>query len=96
MQTRKNRNKEELPYNKPFRDRTESIKKPTKEHSTRRGYYSSPDKKKLPPETLNYLLDIYNKIWEQEEIPKTWKHAKKKTLAEGGKRPKIYSAQYFR
>ena len=29
----------------------------------------------LPPETLKYLLDVYNKIWEEGEIPKLWKHA---------------------
>ena len=28
--------------------------------------------KKLPPETLKYLLDMYNKIWEEGEILKTW------------------------
>ena len=31
--------------------------------------------KKIPPETLKYLLDMYNKIWKRGEIPKTWKHA---------------------
>ena len=31
--------------------------------------------KRLPPETLKYLLDVYNKFWEEEEILKTWKYA---------------------
>ena len=25
--------------------------------------------------TLTHLLDIYNKIWKEGKIPKTWKHA---------------------
>ena len=32
-------------------------------------------KKKLPPETMKHLLDMYNKFWEEGKIPKTWKHA---------------------
>ena len=31
--------------------------------------------KRLPPEKLKYLLDMYNKIWEEGEIPNTWKNA---------------------
>ena len=29
----------------------------------------------LPPETLKYLLDIYNRIWEEGKVPKSWKRA---------------------
>ena len=41
----------------------------------------------LPPETLNYLLDMYNKIWEEGEMPKSWKYYNN-TPAKGGKKPK--------
>ena len=44
--------------------------------------------KRLPPETLIHLLDIYNKIWEEGEIPKTWKHATVIPLLKEGKDPK--------
>ena len=42
----------------------------------------------LPPETLMHLLDIYNKIWEEGKIPKTWKHATIIPLLKEGKDPK--------
>ena len=45
--------------------------------------------KRLPPETLKYLLDMYNKIWEEREIPKTWKNAKIKPLLKEGKDPAL-------
>ena len=79
--SKENRNKrkeEELPQ-KQFTYKTESSHKPKKEYSTRRRYYS---------ETLKYLLDMYNKIWEKREIPKTWKHAIITNLVKRGKRPK--------
>ena len=44
--------------------------------------------KKLPPETLKYLLDMYNKVWEEGEIPKNWKHAIITLLLKEGKDPK--------
>ena len=44
--------------------------------------------KNLPPETLKYLLDMYNKIWEEIEIPKTWKHTIIFSLLKEGKDPK--------
>ena len=44
--------------------------KTTKEYSAWSGYYLSKDDK-----VLKYLLDMNNKIWEEGEIPNTWKHA---------------------
>ena len=44
--------------------------------------------KKLPPETLKYLVDMYNKIWKEGEIPKTLKHAIITPLLKVGKDPK--------
>ena len=44
--------------------------------------------KRLPPETLKYLLDMYNKIWEEREIPNTWKHATITPLLKERKNPK--------
>ena len=44
--------------------------------------------KRLPPEKFKYLLDMYNRIWEEREIPKTWKQAAIKTLLNKGKDPK--------
>ena len=41
--------------------------------------------KRLPPETLKYLLDMYNKIWEEGEVPNTWKHATITPLIKEGK-----------
>ena len=45
-------------------------------------------KTKLPPETLKYLLDMYNKILEEGEITKNLEKRHNNTLAERGKRPK--------
>ena len=44
--------------------------------------------KRLPPETLKYLLNMYNKIWKEGEIPKSWKHATIIPLLKEGKDPK--------
>ena len=44
--------------------------------------------KRLPPEALMHLLDIYNKIWEEGEIQKTWKHATVIPLLKERKDPK--------
>ena len=44
--------------------------------------------KRLSPETLKYLLDRYNKIWEEGEIPKILKHATITPLLKKGKDPK--------
>ena len=41
--------------------------------------------KRLPPETLKYLLDMYNKILEEGEMPNTWKHATMTLLLKEGK-----------
>ena len=43
--------------------------------------------KRLPTETQMHLLDIYNKIWEEGKIPKTWKYAIVKPLLQEGKDP---------
>ena len=42
--------------------------------------------KRLPPDTLKYFLDLYNKIWEEEEIPNMWKHT---TITKEEKDPKV-------
>ena len=63
--------------------------------------------KRLPLKTLKYLLDRYNRIWEEGEIPKPWKHTtitsplrREKTQKDvRSYRPvalKIYSAKYLR
>ena len=39
-------------------------------------------------ETLMHHLDIYNKIWEEGKIPKTWKYATVIPLIKEGKDPK--------
>ena len=44
--------------------------------------------KRLPPDTMKYLLDMYNKIWQEGEIPNTWKHATIIHLLKEKKRPK--------
>ena len=46
--------------------------------------------KRLPPETLEYFLDMYNNIWEEEEIPNTWKHAIITPLLKEGKDVRSY------
>ena len=71
-----------------YRQKTKSSHKPTKEYSTRRGYCSSPYDKKLTPETLKYLLDMYNKIWKREKYQKFGETRYYNSLAEGEKRPK--------
>ena len=43
--------------------------------------------KRLPPESLKYLQDIYNKIWEEGEIPKTRKHTTIAPLLKEAKDP---------
>ena len=48
--------------------------------------------KRLPPKTLKYLLDMYNKIWEEEEIPNTWKHVTITLLLKEEKYPKLLGA----
>ena len=45
--------------------------------------------KNLPPETLKYFLDMYNKILEEREKPKTWKHATIIPLLKEGQDPKM-------
>ena len=46
--------------------------------------------KRLPPETVKYLLDMYNKIWEEREgeILNTWELATITPLLKKGKNPK--------
>ena len=44
--------------------------------------------KRLPPETLKYLLDMYKKIWEEGDMPNTWKYAIITHLLKEGKYPK--------
>ena len=41
--------------------------------------------KRLPPETLKYLLDMYNKILVKGEITRTWKQATITHLLKEGK-----------
>ena len=73
---RKRKKEEELPFNKLFTDR--ELKTTIKQQSN-----TTPEEdtihphmmKRLPPETLKYLKDMYNKIREQGKIPSTWKHA---------------------
>ena len=48
--------------------------------------------KNLSPETLKYLLDMYNKIWEEGKIPKSWKHATLIPLLKEGKDPKDFGS----
>ena len=56
-------------------------------------------------ETLKYLLDMCNKIWEEVEVPNIWKHTTITPLLKEGKNPKggrsyrpvalkIYSAKF--
>ena len=47
------------------------------------------------PETLKYLLDMYNKIWEEGEILNTWKHATITSLINEGKDPKDVKSTYL-
>ena len=44
--------------------------------------------KRLPMETLKYLLDMCIKIWEKGEVPNTWKHATITPLLKERKNPK--------
>ena len=44
--------------------------------------------KKLPPETLKYLLDLYNKIWKEGIVPEGYKSAIITPLLKEGKQPK--------
>ena len=46
--------------NQPYRERTESSHKTTEKDTIHLQMI-----KKLPPETLKYLLDLYNKIWKE-------------------------------
>ena len=46
--------------------------------------------KRLPPETLKYLLDMYNKIWDEGEVPKNLETRYNNTHDGGKKRPKRY------
>ena len=63
--------KEELPYNKLFTDR--ELKTAIKQKNTASGEYTiNPQMIKiLLPQTLKYLLDMYNKIWEREKYQKS-------------------------
>ena len=45
--------------------------------------------KTLSPETLKNLLDMYNRIWEEGDIPKTWKHTTITPLLNEGKTQKL-------
>ena len=61
--------KEDLPYNKPFTDR--ELKTVIKQqNNTAPGEDTNHPQiiKNLPPKTLKYLLDMYNKFWEEGEI----------------------------
>ena len=49
--------------------------------------------KRLPTETLKYLLDIYNIICKEGGIPKTWKHTTKMLLLKEEKIQKILGAK---
>ena len=44
--------------------------------------------KKLSPKTVKYLLDMYNSIFEEVEMLKTWKHTIITPLLKEGKDPK--------
>ena len=44
--------------------------------------------KMLPPETKRYILDLYNRIWMEGEIPNSWKSAIITPLLKEGKDPK--------
>ena len=48
--------------------------------------------KRLQPQTLKYLVNIYNKIWEEGKIPKTWKHSKISSLLKKGKDVKSFNS----
>ena len=50
--------------------------------------------KKLPPETLMYLLDMYNKISEENEILNTWKHTTITPLLKGPKYVRSYNSPW--
>ena len=72
---RKRKNEEDLPYNKLFTDKElKTAIKQQKNTTPREDTITSPNDKKLPPKRLKYLLDMYNRIWKEGEIPKTWKH----------------------
>ena len=49
--------------------------------------------KKLPPETLKYLIDLYIKIWEEGIVPKGQTSATITPLLKEGKGPKDVSYQ---
>ena len=55
--------------------------------------------KKLPPQTLKYLLDLYNMIWEEAIVPEGWKSATITPLLKERKDPKdvrSYSAKHLK
>ena len=86
---RKRKKEEELPYNELFTDRELKIAIKQQKNTAPGEDTIHPQMiKNLPPETLKYLLDMYNKIWEEGEIPKTWKHATIIPLLKERKDPK--------
>ena len=59
----------------------------TKEYSTWRRYYTSPDDKKTTTIDTEVHARHYNKIWEEGEIPNTWKHTAITLFLKDGKDP---------
>ena len=86
---KKRKKKEELPYNKPFTDRElKAAIKQQKNTALRKDTIHPQMIKRLPLETLKYLLDMYNQIWENGEILNKWETCYNNAPAKRGKRPK--------
>ena len=69
---RKRKKEEELSDNEPFTERELKSAMNQQKNTTPGEDSIHPQMiKRLPQETLKHLLDVYNKIWEEGEIPKT-------------------------
>ena len=72
MKTCEKQKEEEQPYDKLFTGRElKAAIKQQKKYSTREDTIHPQMIKELPPEILKYLMDMYNKIWENSEILNT-------------------------
>ena len=83
-------------YNKLFTDR--EMKAAIKQKNTVPGedIIHSHMIKRLPSETMKYLLDLYNRIWEKGIIQNKWKSATITCLLKKEKDPKVVRSYRFK
>ena len=75
-------------YKEAFTEELKIVMKQQKDTSSGEDSIHSRMVKMLRPETKRYILDLYNRIWMEEEILNSWKSAIITPLLKEGKDPK--------